>query len=425
VISSPLILPAGRRIISAPGYDKDTGLFFEPLGASFPAISTNPTRDDALAALALLMTLLEEFPFADGQRGANESTMLSAIVSAIMRAALGNVPLHAFNAPQARTGKSLAATLVSIIAQGRLPALCTAGKNEEELEKRIDAMLLWSPPFFVIDNINYPLESASLCVLLTQEEKRIRPLGTSDFPEITSRPFVECTGNNLALVGDLTGRSIRCTIDAKCERPEFRPIKRRSLLLDVKKDRARYAAAALTIVQAFLCAGAPPQAEPLGFFEKWSLYDRDALIWLGCADACETMEAIRADDPKRNDLARLMKVWWRLFHSEPHTAREAIANATLEYDGVLAHPDLNDALMQVARARAGGGLDGLRLSGWLRRHKRVVTGGKYFDRDPLDDDWGAARWALLEGSAPKDTSRDAARRASDVSDVSDVFSTHA
>ena len=34
VIFSPLILPEGRRIISAPGYDKDTGLFFEPLGAS-------------------------------------------------------------------------------------------------------------------------------------------------------------------------------------------------------------------------------------------------------------------------------------------------------------------------------------------------------------------------------------------------------
>ena len=34
VISSPLILPAGRRITNAPGYDKDTGLFFEPLGAS-------------------------------------------------------------------------------------------------------------------------------------------------------------------------------------------------------------------------------------------------------------------------------------------------------------------------------------------------------------------------------------------------------
>jgi hypothetical protein len=34
VISSPLTLPAGRRIISAPGFDKDTRLFFEPLGAS-------------------------------------------------------------------------------------------------------------------------------------------------------------------------------------------------------------------------------------------------------------------------------------------------------------------------------------------------------------------------------------------------------
>jgi hypothetical protein len=150
---------ADAKLISAPVYDKDTGLFFEPLGAlSLPYLQTRPGTMHSPPWHFL--TLLEEFPFADGQ-GANESTMLSAIVSAIMRAALGNVPLHAFNTPQARSGKSLAATLVSIIAQGRLPALCTAGKNEEELEKRIDAMLLWSPPFFVIDNINYPLESAS------------------------------------------------------------------------------------------------------------------------------------------------------------------------------------------------------------------------------------------------------------------------
>jgi putative DNA primase/helicase len=205
-------------------------------------VPKKPTREDALAALELIRSLLTEFPFADARAdesrervGADESVMLSAIISAIMRAAIGNIPLHCFNAPAARTGKSLAATLVSVISQGRAAPLCTAGKTEEELEKRIDAMLLMSPPFFCIDNIDHPLESAALCVLLTQEEKCIRPLGTSALHEITIRPFVECTGNNLVLAGDLVGRAIRCTLNANCELPEFRKIERTGLLREVKK----------------------------------------------------------------------------------------------------------------------------------------------------------------------------------------------
>jgi putative DNA primase/helicase len=119
-----------------------------PLGASFPVVPTNPSRDDALKALTLLRSILAEFPFADGQCGASEAVMLSAIISAIMRAALGNVPLHAFNAPASRTGKSLAATLVSMISQGRAPALCTTGKNEDELEKTHRRHAALEPAFF-------------------------------------------------------------------------------------------------------------------------------------------------------------------------------------------------------------------------------------------------------------------------------------
>jgi hypothetical protein len=34
--------------------------------------------------------------------------------------------------------------------------------------------------------------------------------------------------------------------------------------------------------------------------------------------------------------------------------REVISNAMLEHDGALVQPDLNDALMEVARVRAKG-----------------------------------------------------------------------
>jgi hypothetical protein len=343
---------------------------------------------------------LTEFPFADARAdenrervGADESVMLSAIISAIMRAAIGNTPMHCFNAPAARTGKSLAATLVSVISQGRAPPLCTAGKTEEELEKRIDAMLLMSPPFFCIDNIDHPLESAALCVLLTQEEKCIRPLGTSTFQEITFRPFVECTGNNLVLAGDLVGRAIRCTLNAKCELPEFRKIKRTGLLREVKKDRGRYAVAALSIVQAFIHAGAPSQSLPLGSFEKWSAFVRDPLIWLDCADPCASMESIRQESPQRSNLAWVMSAWSEVFGTEQRTARDAIADASVTtHDDELVHKNLHDAFMEVAGGRSG--INGYRLGCWLRANKGKVSDGRHFEE--AGEFREGARWVLRQ-----------------------------
>jgi ParB/RepB/Spo0J family partition protein len=130
--------------------------------------------------------------------------------------------------------------------------------------------------------------------------------GTSAFHEITIRPFVECTGNNLVLAGDLVGRAIRCTLNAKCELPEFRKIERTGLLREVKKDRERYAVAALSIVQAFIHAGGPSQTLPLGSFEKWSAFVRDPLIWLGCADPCASMESIRLDSERPTPCDRIL-----------------------------------------------------------------------------------------------------------------------
>jgi hypothetical protein len=142
---------------------------------------------------------------------------------------------------------------------------------------------------------------------------------------------------------------------------------------------------------------------------------RDALIWLGCADACDTMEAIRADDPKRSDFAHVMKLWWGIFKSEPFTVREVISTVALQYNGELVHPDLNDAMMQIAGTR--GQIDGVRLSGWLRRHKRTVADGKYFDRTEGDDGHGFARWFVSEVSEVSEVSSNYARKSGSGEDL--------
>jgi hypothetical protein len=52
-------------ICATPGYDERSGLYFDPNGRSFPAISANPSRHDAMAAITRLQNPLRDFPFVD------------------------------------------------------------------------------------------------------------------------------------------------------------------------------------------------------------------------------------------------------------------------------------------------------------------------------------------------------------------------
>jgi len=90
------------------------------------------------------------------------------------------------------------------------------------------------------------------------------------------------TGNNLVVIGDMTRRTLVCSLDAGVERPENRTFKAPDPIDVVRGDRAKYVVAALTVLRAYHVAGRPEQGTiPLGSFEVWSRRVRDALIWLG------------------------------------------------------------------------------------------------------------------------------------------------
>ena len=94
------------------------------------------------------------------------------------------------------------------------------GRTEEELEKRLGAALLAGDIAISIDNCDHPLESVFLCQALTQRKLNIRVLGKSKNVETPVNATIFATGNNLVIAGDLTRRSLRCGMDAQCERPE-------------------------------------------------------------------------------------------------------------------------------------------------------------------------------------------------------------
>ncbi len=331
--------PAMRRdgsILQTPGFDLASGLIFDPCGVDFPPIADEPSKDDALAALAQIDELFSLFPY-ERENGdeplftPSYSVTLSGVLSAVGRDAMRTVPAHANDSPTPGTGKTIQAETVAIIGTGALPAMMSQGPSDEELEKRIATALRAADRVIVIDNVERPVGGDFLCSVLTQERVQARILGRSERVVLPTAALFLVTGNNLQLAGDLARRAVKGRIDSGEERPDKRefPFDPRQL---ARQRRPQLVAASLTILRAYHVAGRPVKLPPMGSFEDYSLV-RGAIVWLGRADPALTREAIFATDPKRDELSDILRAWRGAFGGEALTLTEA--KAKLEASAAL------------------------------------------------------------------------------------------
>ncbi len=373
VVNAPTMRPDGS-LLTEPGYDANTGLLFDPLGVSFPAILDRPTRGDAEKALTVLSDLIRDFPFVKPQ---HRAVALSAILTAPIRRSLPAAPLHAYTAPVAGSGKTKLLDIAGVIATGSEAPVTAPGKDEEELEKRLVSSLLAADQIIAIDNCSRPIGSDLLCQMLTQPLARPRVLGKSEAPTCSTGAFVAATGNNLVLVGDLTRRAIVCRLDPKVERPELRVFEKDPVEA-AKRDRAKYLVAVLTVLRSYHVAGKPQKPVPLGSFEAWSDLVRGALLWLDCPDPVETMEEVRNSDPALAQLRIFMTAWRAIFPGEQVTGPMLIRKAMEQQrtpDGTVefVNEALREALLNVAGR--GGAISSRALGIWLSSNKgRIVDG---------------------------------------------------
>jgi hypothetical protein len=218
VVNCPQLAASGR-ILDKPGYDAQTGIFYDPRGATFPAIPENPTLADAMAAKPRLLTLFKTFDF---QNETDRAVAVSLIFTRLARIGMATAPLHAFDAPTAGSGKSMLVDIASTLATGERAIVFAQGSTLEEFEKRLSVQLMVGRQIIAIDNITGDLDGDLLNQSLTQEKVDLRILG--ERKKITTRCSAvnTATGNNLKLVGDLTRRAIVARLDPKTDRPELR-----------------------------------------------------------------------------------------------------------------------------------------------------------------------------------------------------------
>jgi hypothetical protein len=399
VITAPLLRHDGS-ILERPGYDRATALLLQSAGMRVPKVPAGATRQDALNALRLYKVLLRSYPFVSP---ADLSVALCGILTALERRALPTAPLTAVNAPGPGAGKSHLVDVISMIATGQAASVITQSRSEEETEKRLAAALIACDAIISLDNCQFPIAGGLLCVAVSQSMIKVRMLGLSQNIEIPSNAALFATGNNLVVGSDMSRRMLVCTLDPQQERPELREFEDDPLKI-IKRDRGSYVAAALTILRAYHNAGRPNMAPPIGSFTEWSLLIRNALLWLGEADPCDTMERARAADVAFKSLITVMDQWEQIptLVDRRKTVRELTAVASEEQVGsiggvVYRYPDFRDALIMVA-GEGGGSINSRRLGKWLLANQGRVCGGRRIVQDGARA--GVAYWKLEMVEAP-------------------------
>ena len=118
--------------------------------------------------------------------------------------------------------------------------------------------------------------------------------------ETPANAIVFATGNNLKFSGDVIRRSLMCSMDAGVEQPELRDFKT-DVLEDAWARRGELVAAGLTVLRAWRVADERLTLPAFGGFEDWSYRVREALVWLGRTDPCETQIKVRESDRSRDE----------------------------------------------------------------------------------------------------------------------------
>jgi putative DNA primase/helicase len=379
ITTTPILEDNGSIRGGTDGYDPKSGLWCHAVPAV--TVPERPTRREAETALRGLRTFFRTFPFADGERRAengldvtdhtktpklDESVFMVALLTAIARPSLDLAPAFLCDAPGfsgSGTGKGLLVKSIVSIASGFRPSAFTSGHDRQEFDKRLTAALTEARPAIFLDNYNAKdLKSDILASALTENPAMVRVMGESRNMQLHTRAFIGITGNGVNISEDMARRVLKAGVDAKMENPEQRKFKP-GFLDSVFANRVALLSQALTIWRWGRQNTLKPGL-PLGSYEVWAQWCRDPLLALGCKDPVTRVAEIKAADPYRAALIDIFEVWWK-HHRDNSTKTNDLS------DEVKAAIDRN------SKRRDDGTLaySRQRVADHLKRHVGTCVGG--------------------------------------------------
>jgi putative DNA primase/helicase len=374
------VLKLDGTIVAKSGYDDDSEYLIDFDHNQFK-FKTNPTKEDALSALALLKDLISESALADDKSRAGVIAML---LTAVSRNTFDYAPLFAISANSPGAGKGALTQVATIFATGNSSeGLTTFNPEEVEFKKTLLSTLQRGSSVVSFDNINrnHVFGGAEIEAALTSPTFSGRMLGGNEIASFSTKVLWLANGNKLRLSLDMGRRTILIHLDAKEENILEKEYKRDMVSLAIA-NRGEYVSAALTLLQAFLLERPVVGVKPLNGFTQWSNVVRNALIWLGEVDPVPTSSEIYSldgIDEQRAILANLLHSWNAAHGTRHITAREIISMATGEY----ANQGLKSALTDCAIDRYGQ-MSTVKLGQFLRSNADIRVNNMRFIKAKVD-----------------------------------------
>jgi putative DNA primase/helicase len=217
-------------------------------------------------------------------------------------------------------------------------------------------------------------------MVLTGTAYRDRMLGRNEEIALDVRTLFVATSNNATISADLVRRSLHVRLESNVERPEQRTgFRIPDLLGHVRKHRATYLQAGLTLLRAYVVAGRPAvKLRPMGSYEAWSSVVRAPIVWAGWPDPGVTQDVLRADaEPEHDELGALLAAWHEHYGDRSVTTATLLADVRGDRDvlGAGALARMREALETVCDTPPGELPTPRRFGNYLRSVRgRIVAG---------------------------------------------------
>lgn len=314
IVTHPIYALQGLRLVSARGYDAQSGLYLDLLSDAPDLVLEHPTDDDVAGARTLLCEeFLGDFPFADEASLAHAvAALLTPTVRDLIR---GPVPCVFIDAPRQGTGKSLMAESIAIAATGRAPGMQSKVDTDDEWRKKLTSLIQDGWEVVLLDNLKGYIESSALAAALTGGVWADRLLGGNKMIHLPITQTWLATGNNVELDADLARRCVMCRLNAKAEIPSERPLgsfHHVPLQAWVRSNQSGLTSAILTLVNAWIAAGCPaPQrvTTMLGSYESWWYVIGGILETAGIPGFLGNRGATLTDQ-ESHEWRTLVELWW-------------------------------------------------------------------------------------------------------------------
>ena len=311
VVSMPIVTSSGR-LITSPGYDVESGIYYAAESGCLPQINSAATKQDALDALKWIEDeILVDFPFAD--KASKAAAISIAILPFVRQLVKGQTPLYLLEKPAAGTGATTLGLALCYPFVGKEIPVTTWTSHEEERRKQITAHLASGGGPIFYDNMSGYVNSDVLASALTTPYWSDRILSTSRQVEFPINSIWLATGNNPEFHAQILRRIASIRLVSLLEDPSQRTNWRHADLLDwVSQHRKEYVERILTIVMAWLNVGMPLfQGKPLASYVSWSMVMGGVLEYIEVPGFLSNVDLKKAAmDNETQVIREFIEVWW-------------------------------------------------------------------------------------------------------------------